>query len=226
MAASELAPGVTIFDPRSYVPDYQKVSDIEITKGARVHPKNAARKPEGYAKDEIIIAICGKHSTTTGLSSGVGAVYVGPGNDMNKYINYINGAGAIETLLTTAFEVEEMAYTLKHFAKSLSLPAFLNIDNNSKPGHHLRKVIIKHDSDFLEEILSNEGLAAMEQRGWKTAAGTTLSDLQKSKAKQVWEKFQDLPTKYGLEVALWKVTAAENADAHKMEAVAHRKEPC
>ncbi|CAJ2505468.1 Uu.00g128620.m01.CDS01 [Anthostomella pinea] len=157
-----------LFNPKEYVPDYEKASDLEHIQGKYVHPK-VTGLADGHAKDEIIIVIAGKVSRNGGSRYGAGGVFFGPGSDLNRPILHLYDDA-------NAQDARMKAFNLKHWQSSP--PMFQDTPTiNGTPAELLKKVIFKSESDFLAEVMTVEGLAAIKDRGGKTSYGEVIDDI-------------------------------------------------
>ncbi|KAI0011850.1 hypothetical protein F4779DRAFT_160063 [Xylariaceae sp. FL0662B] len=206
------------FNPNKYVPDYQRVSDLEHVDGIWVRPKVTGRE-KGYAEDEIIIALAGELSHNGGKQHGAGGVYLGPENEWNKIIHYLfEDSNGKTTQLNAAHEAIEKSWTICNLQRVNPQSAF---SASSPP----KRIIIKSDSNFLAEAMTSAGISALKARGWETLDGEEVRLEDRETVERIEPRMAEV-TESGPEVFFWHVSKEENSDAYKMAEYAYMAEPC
>ncbi|KAI1336089.1 hypothetical protein F5Y15DRAFT_218381 [Xylariaceae sp. FL0016] len=206
------------------VEGYTKASDLEHLSLEWIHP-NDTKQAKGYAKDEIIITISAGTSTRAGKKYNVGAVFAGPDNDFNKYINAAFLSATVrDAAFAAGFEAVDKAYTCRMGGLPF-VSMGMGVSVNGMPGEEVKGVIIKSDSEFLEEVMTAEGLAKLKGNGWKLRDGMVLKGEYKKMALRMEEKIREL---LGLQLGVWfwKVSPEENSDCHEMEQEAYLHPGC
>ncbi|KAI2620596.1 hypothetical protein GGR54DRAFT_639628 [Hypoxylon sp. NC1633] len=178
------------FNPRQYVPSYEKANDLEHVVGTWVHPKTI-QTPSGYAEDEVIVSITGIISPKGGMR-GVRGEHYGPGNELNNYSHQ-----QFEDISGEKVELSAACHTL------WGIWAMRDMTINNISGSDVKRVIIKSDSDFLSETLAGPGFESVKLIGSRIPSDIEWSIHRFRRTVPELEK-------RGVEIFFWHVQEEDN----------------
>lgn len=202
------------FDPNEYVTGYQEASDVEHVQGEWTHPKDTTGSTDGYAKDAIIIGITGGEIFYyEGRPSSSFSVYLGPNNPWNwqSRVDSHVPLGPNDSPprsfrgLTTS--------SVPHFWDRQQTSLLVRTLMLGIHGTPVRRVIIKSDSVFLAEVMSMEGVLALQANNWIGSDGMgSVNPLMLCFFLRTILRLDRL----GLEIRFWRVSKDENREACRM----------
>ncbi|KAI1074369.1 hypothetical protein F5B20DRAFT_586384 [Whalleya microplaca] len=206
------------FDPKNYVPAYQKASDLEHVKGMWVHPK-VAGTDQGYAKDEIIVAIAGKPSYNGEKLHGASSIYFGPENGWSESIHlaYEETTGHKSQICAVRKAIDKTWIICN--ACQIFTPILINDISST----FLKRIIIKFDSHFLAEAMTPVGFRTMKEKSWRKSHGEAVG--LREAVERMEPRIEELE-QAGVEVFFWHVSKEENSEAHGMADEAYKAQLC